>query len=587
MTVRRSARGLLAVAATAVGFAAADTYVVVLALPDMMSTVGLSIDQLQRAAPIISGFLLGYVAMLPLVGKIADLRGRVPVLVGSLGVFAVGSLVTASAYDLHSMVVGRFLQGAGGGGLVPATLALVADRWPAQRRGVPLGVVGAVQEFGAVAGPLYGAVVLALSVWQTIFWVNLVASVLLVLALLLAEKSEPRRHAAQTREVLTSRPVDVAGMVLGGLAVVALALVLIEPSVLTTGLTTGLAFIPYAGETRWSTAVAFTCYALTAAFVVRETTAQRPLIRLRGLPGLARSADAAGAVLLGLGLAGIVLAFSTADPQVQVISPWGPWFLAGSAVAFVGFWWRHRRTTEGLVPRGTFSRGPAWGSVVVSLFVGAALIAALVDIPVFARITVFPDSQIKAALVLVRLLAAVPVGALLGGWCLRRVDAAWVSAAGMALSAVCFWRMSVWGADSLQHPVVTVPLVLCGLGFGLSIAPVNAALLAATRQRVHGLASALLVVARMVGMLVGLSVLTAVGLRQFYAAAAAAPSVAQVCGSDTMCPGYIDVLKQAGVAQVQAVFAGAAICAAIAAVLSAVLLRTRPESRSTTGRAAA
>ena len=104
-----------------------------------MMTPRVPIDQLQRAAPIVSGFLLGYVAMLPLIGRIADLRGRVPVLVMSLVVFAVGSLVTALAYDLPSMVAGRFLQGVGGGGLVPATLALVADLYPAERRGVPLG----------------------------------------------------------------------------------------------------------------------------------------------------------------------------------------------------------------------------------------------------------------------------------------------------------------------------------------------------------------------------------------------------------------------------------------------------------------
>ena len=77
-------RVLLGLAAVAIMFAAADTYVVVLALPDMMTTVGLDIDQLQRAAPIVSGFLLGYVAVLPLIGRISDLRGRVPVLLGCL-----------------------------------------------------------------------------------------------------------------------------------------------------------------------------------------------------------------------------------------------------------------------------------------------------------------------------------------------------------------------------------------------------------------------------------------------------------------------------------------------------------------------
>src|SRR3954470_3475962 len=122
VTITPASRALLTLAAVAISFAAADTYVVVLALPDMMTSVGIPIDQLQRAAPIVSGFLLGYVAMLPLIGRIADLRGRVPVLVAALVVFAVGSLVTTLAYDLPSMVTGRFLQGMGGGGLVPATL---------------------------------------------------------------------------------------------------------------------------------------------------------------------------------------------------------------------------------------------------------------------------------------------------------------------------------------------------------------------------------------------------------------------------------------------------------------------------------
>src|ERR1700755_3709935 len=122
-----SPRLLLGLAAVAVAFAAADTYVVVLALPDMMASVGIPIDELQRGAPIVSGFLLGYVAMLPLIGRIADLRGRVPVLVAALLVFAVGSLLTSLAYDMPTMVTGRFLQGVGGGGVVAAQLGAGAD----------------------------------------------------------------------------------------------------------------------------------------------------------------------------------------------------------------------------------------------------------------------------------------------------------------------------------------------------------------------------------------------------------------------------------------------------------------------------
>src|SRR4029077_17642013 len=133
------------------------TYVVVLALPAMIGDLGVSIDQLQKATPIISGFLLGYVARMPLLGRLSDLYGRQPVLLACLAVFAAGSLTTASAQGLGVAVIGRTLQGLGGGGLVPVTLAMVADMWPPRRRGFPLGVVGAMQELGSVLGPLYGA----------------------------------------------------------------------------------------------------------------------------------------------------------------------------------------------------------------------------------------------------------------------------------------------------------------------------------------------------------------------------------------------------------------------------------------------
>src|SRR6478672_7783033 len=222
---------LLGLAAIAVAFAAADTYVVVLALPDMMNSVGIPIDQLQRAAPIVSGFLLGYVAMLPLIGRIADLRGRVPVLVAALVLFAFGSLVTTLAYDMPSLVGGRFLQGVGGGGLVPATLALVADLYPADRRGVPLGVVSAVQELGSVLGPLFGALVLAVADWRAIFLVNLAVGLVLAAAIraadpALAVTAAPARGPAPPRR---PRP-DLPGALLLLVTLAAGALVFVEPT---------------------------------------------------------------------------------------------------------------------------------------------------------------------------------------------------------------------------------------------------------------------------------------------------------------------------------------------------------------------
>ena len=566
--MRHGPRLLLGLAAVAVAFAAADTYVVVLALPDMMAGAGLAVDELQRAAPIVSGFLLGYVAMLPLVGRIADVRGRVPVLVGSLIVFAVGSLVTAASYDLPSMVTGRFLQGAGGGGLVPATLALVADMYPPGRRGVPLGVVGAVQEVGSVVGPLYGAVVLAFADWEAIFWVNLAVGLLLAAALSRAHR-DPRRAGPRP----TGRR-DVTGAALAAGVLLLLTLVLVEPGVLATGVTAGLLFLPVVGDSRWLTSLALLLYATVALLVAHSLRTARPLLDLRGWRRTAGRADLPGATLLAVALGGVILAFATADPEVQVFSPAGPWFLAVSGLATAAFWWHNRRASHPLVPHAVFGAAPAWGSLLVIFFVGAALIAALVDIPLFARITVYPESQLMAALVLVRLLVALPVGALAGGYLLRRVAAGPITAVGMLLAAASFVWMSGWGLHSLAEPVATVPLVLAGLGFGLALAPVNAALLATTAHAVHGVASALLVVARMVGMLVGISALTTIGLRRYYSVQVDLPAPAEVCGGASRCADYTTLLKEAGLAQLQTVFLGAAVCGVVAAVLALVTFRT-------------
>ncbi len=368
--------------------------------------------------------------------------------------------------------------------------------------------------------------------------------------------------------------LDWVGGLIALLALLTLALVLVAPDRLTSGLTTGLAYIPYFGDSIWTTPMAITLYALAALFVAREYTAPRPLLSLRGLGELGRAADLPGAGLLGLALAGIVLAFATADPEVEVFSPLGPWFLAGSAVAAGLFGWRQRVALQPLIPRGALRPRPAWGAVAVSFFVGAALITALVDIPIFARVTTYPDSQLGAALVLVRLLAALPVGALLGGYLIRFVHVSLLAAVGMVMAAAGFVWMAQWGLTSLDDFTATIPLVLCGFGFGLAIAPVNAALLAATRAEVHGITSALLIVARMVGMLVGISALTTIGLRRFYAVSAEAPSVREVCGgSGTVCDAYVATLTEAGIAQIHAIFWGAAVCALVAAVLSAVLLR--------------
>ena len=572
-----ASRGLLTLAAVAVAFAAADTYVVVLALPDMLGAVGYSTEELQRAAPIVSGFLLGYVAMLPLIGRIADLRGRVPVLVAALVIFALGSLVTALAYDMPSMVAGRFLQGLGGGGLVPATLALVADLYPVQRRAVPLGIVSAVQEAGSVIGPLFGALVLAVADWRAIFLINFAVGLVLAVAIsTLRFGHQPQEIDPKSRGLGPNRRLpDLVGALLLLIALVTGALVFIRPSDLLRDLTWGQLFIPFAGDGRWLTPIGAVAMGAALLFLVRCVTARRPLVDLRSWGRSMREADLLGAVYLAVALGGVILAFATADPAVELFADQGWWYLAASLVSSVAFVVHIRGAERPLVPRGTLRPMPAWGSVLVSFFVGAALIAAVVDIPLFARTTIYRDSQLDAALVLVRFLLALPVGAVVGGYLTRRFGAGLVTAVGMAMSAAAFLWMTTWEMETLHHFDANVPLVLCGFGFGLALPPINAAILASTDDDVHGLASAFVVVGRMVGMLVGISALTAIGLRRFYAHQEdhPLPPAREVCNGETRCKAFTDLLAAQGIPQEHAVFAGAAVCAAVAAVLAIVVFR--------------
>jgi MFS family permease len=600
----RRDRWQLGLAVAAVLLAAADTYVVVVALPSMMSGVGVGLDRLQRATPIISGFLLGYTAVLPLIGRLADVAGAGPVLGGCLSAFATGSVVTATSHSLSVMVAGRALQGLGGGGLVPVTLAIVAARWPPDARGLPLGIVGGVQELGSVLGPLYGAAIVTLSSWRVIFWINVPLTIVLGAGLWWSWSragssrgsrpgspgghETPRLAAARWQPQAAGvagqgRLPDLVGAILAVVGAAALVVGLAAPAGLADSVTFGQAWAPLAGGV-WSpftTPVVLGAASVLLAFGAWELVAAsrvRVLIGLRRLPGVLAQADLPGAVALAGALSCIVLVFSTADPSRQVAASSAPVLGPVAAVCLLAFLVRQRTAARPLIGPGALSATPAWGGLAVNLALGAALMAVLVDVPLFARSTVDTGSEVAAALVLLRFLVAVPIGAVVGGvLCRRRSAAPAVAASGMGLAVASLIGMAYWSATALGGVprLSDVELVACGLGFGLAIAPVNVAVLGAVAPRFHALASSVAVVARTIGMLVGLSVLTALGLYRFYQSQARIASPLALCPTHPLsCQAYENATTRAVLSELHTIFAGAAVSAALAGLLALVLLGT-------------
>ncbi len=424
--------------------AADDLTVVSTLLPQMIVDFEIPVPTgLDDAAWIVSAYLIAYIVTMPFMGRVSDIYGRWKVYLGSLALFALGSILVPLAQDLPSLILFRVVQALGGGAMVPVAMAIVGDVFPAERRPLAMGVLVAVDTAGWIFGPLYGAFLVRYLDWRWQFYINVPASLLAAVTAYWALRKLP-----QSRQRI---PLDVVGTLL-----------------LTAGLVALNVALSYSGG-RAATGPSF------------DFDAPPPATRI---------------VLPLIGLSA---------------------FLLGLFVVF------ERRISHPLIELDMLRRPNFAVACVINFLLGFTLIIAMVDVPLFINTILAQGSSVDEMLrqaavnsgqVLAVMTGAMSLSSLVSGWLCERFGYRLPALLGLLLAAGGFGLMGTWSPDARYGPMAA-HLALVGTGFGLVTAPLSTSVIDAVDETRRGVASGLIVILRLIGMSVGLSLLTAWGLKRF------------------------------------------------------------------------
>jgi EmrB/QacA subfamily drug resistance transporter len=121
---------------------------------------------------VVSSYLLAICAMLPIVGKLADLFGRGRLYNWGFLIFSLGSALCALSGTIGFLVGARVLQAIGASLLMANSQAIITTTFPAEERGRALGINGTTVSLGSLVGPVAGGLLIAWFGWSSIFWIN-------------------------------------------------------------------------------------------------------------------------------------------------------------------------------------------------------------------------------------------------------------------------------------------------------------------------------------------------------------------------------------------------------------------------------
>jgi EmrB/QacA subfamily drug resistance transporter len=303
----------LAITSAAIFMVTLDNLVVTTALPVIRADLGASLADLEWT---VNGYTLTFAVFLLTGAALGDRYGRRRILAIGVAIFTGASAAAALAPSVELLIVARSIQGFGAALVAPLTLTILSHAFPADRRGVALGLWGAIGGIAISAGPLVGGAVIEGLSWQWIFWLNVPIGIAVVpLAFRRLEES----HG-------TDRTLDMGGLVLasGGLLALTWAIV--------NGNADGWASPGILG--------AFgTAATLLIGFIAWEAHTAEPMLPLRFFRDRSFAAANGAALMMSFGLFGSVFLLSQFFQSVQGLSPLEtglrllPWTLAPLFVA--------------------------------------------------------------------------------------------------------------------------------------------------------------------------------------------------------------------------------------------------------------
>ncbi len=253
--------------------AALDQTVVATALPTIVGELG----EPGRVGWLTTAYVLAATAVMPVYGRLGDLWGRRRSYLLALGLFVAASLAAASAGSVTGLVLARFAQGLGGGGLLVLVQAIIADLVPERRRAPYLALVGAVFALASVAGPLVGGALADTVGWRWAFWINGPLGVVAIALVMVLhdERRRPPSHAPLLPlRLLAQRDVLIATGAGMSMAVAMFGTVAYLPTYLQ--LVVGLS-PTRAGLLMTALAAGIAASTLTAAGILRRTGLYKPL----------------------------------------------------------------------------------------------------------------------------------------------------------------------------------------------------------------------------------------------------------------------------------------------------------------------